>query len=77
MSTPGQPRIFARPTGAKRTEKATFWLLRLGTYFILLCAAFIFVDIGWKGGSVIFKTHAPFINVSFLTQSPETLNVFE
>lgn len=77
MSTPGQPRIFAQPTAAKRAEKATFWLLRLGTYFILLCAAFIFVDIGWKGGSVIFKTHAPFINVSFLTQSPETLNVFE
>lgn len=77
MSTPGQPRIFARPTGAKRAEKGIFWLLRLGTYFILFCAAFIFIDIGWKGGSVIFRTSAPFINIPFLTQSPETLNVFE
>ena len=77
MSAPGQPRIFARPTGAKRVEKATFWLLRLGTYFVLFCAAFIFIDIGWKGGSVVFKAAPPFINVSFLTQSPETLNVFE
>jgi phosphate transport system permease protein len=77
MSIPGQPRIFAKPTVAKRAEKGIFWLLRLGTYFVLFCAAFIFVDIGWKGGSVIFKAAPPFINIPFLTQSPETLNVFE
>ena len=77
MSTSGQPRIFAKPTVAKRAEKGIFWLLRLGTYFVLFCAAFIFVDIGWKGGSVIFKAAPPFINIPFLTQSPETLNVFE
>ncbi len=71
------PKIFARPTAAKRAEKGVFWLLRLGTYFILLCAAVVFLDIGLKGGSVIFRTHAPFINVPFLTESPETLNVFE
>ena len=77
MSIPGQPRIFAKPTTAKRAEKGIFWLLRLGTYFVLFCAAFIFIDIGWKGGSVIFKAAPPFINIPFLTQSPETLNVFE
>jgi len=70
-------KIFARPTAAKRAEKAVFWLLRLGTYFILLCAAVIFLDIGIKGGGVIFKATPPFINVPFLTESPETLNVFE
>ena len=69
--------FFARPTLAKRVESGVFWLLRLSTYFVLLCAAFIFFDIGSKGGSVIFKTSAPFINVPFLTESPETLNVFE
>jgi phosphate transport system permease protein len=77
MSTPGQPRIFAQPTAAKRVEKAIFALLRLGTYFVLFCAAFIFVDIGWKGGSVIFKSAPPFINIPFLTEAPETLSVFE
>jgi phosphate transport system permease protein len=71
------PRIFARPSGAKRAEKGVFWLLRLGTYFVLLCAAVVFLDIGIKGGSVIFRTQAPFINVPFLTESPETLNVFD
>lgn len=72
-----QPRIFARPTGPKRAERIVFWLLRLGTYFVLFCAAFIFIDIGWKGGAVVFRLTPPFINVPFLTQSPETLNVFE
>ena len=69
--------IFGRPTWAKRAEVAVLWLLRLSTYFVLLCAAFIFYDIGSKGGRVIFQKAAPFINVPFLTESPETLNVFE
>jgi phosphate transport system permease protein len=77
MSTVANPRIFARPTAAKRAEQGVFWLLRLGTYFVLFCAAFVFLDIGIKGGAVIFQTKAPFINVPFLTESPETLNVFE
>ena len=69
--------LFGRPTFAKRMEQGVLWLLRLCTYFVLLCAATVFIDIGWKGGAVIFKTSAPFINVPFLTESPETLNVFE
>jgi phosphate transport system permease protein len=69
--------IFAKPTRAKRLEQAVSWALRLSTYFVLLCAAFIFYDIGTKGGAVIFRSSAPFINVKFLTESPETLNVFE
>ena len=69
--------LFGRPTFAKRMEQAVLWLLRLSTYFVLLCAATVFIDIGWKGGAVVFKTSAPFINIPFLTESPETLNVFE
>ncbi len=69
-------KLFARPTPAKRAETGVFWLLRLATYFVLLCAAFVFADIGWKGGGVVFQTKAPFINLPFLTQAPETLNVF-
>ena len=69
--------IFARSTPAKQAERAVAWVLRLSTYFVLLCAAFIFYDIGTKGGAVIFRSSAPFINIPFLTESPETLNVFE
>lgn len=76
MSTAIESKMYARPTPAKRAEKAVFWLLRLCTYFVLLCAVFVFLDIGLKGGSVIFRTAPPFINIPFLTQAPETLNVF-
>ncbi len=68
--------FFGRPTPAKRAEAAVFWLLRACTYAVLACAAFIFLDIGIKGGGVVFNSSAPFINVPFLTESPETLNVF-
>jgi phosphate transport system permease protein len=70
-------RLFTQPTFAKRAERAVFWLLRAATYFVLACAAVIFLDIGVKGGAVIFKTQAPFLNTTFLTEAPETLNVFE
>lgn len=70
-------RLFAQPTFAKRAERAVFWLLRAATYFVLACAAVIFLDIGVKGGAVLFKTQAPFVNTTFLTEAPETLNVFE
>ncbi|MBI3877484.1 MAG: phosphate ABC transporter permease PstA [Verrucomicrobia bacterium] len=70
-------RLFAKPSLAKRAEQLVFGLLRLATYFVLACAAVIFLDIGIKGGAVVFRKQAPFINVPFLTESPETLNVFE
>lgn len=78
MKTPATPAaLFHRPTFAKRLELAVLWLLRLSTYFVLFCAAFIFYDIGSKGGAVVFQKTAPFVNVPFLTEAPETLNVFE
>lgn len=80
MNAPNSPspssRLFARPTLAKRTERAVFWLLRGCTYLVLACAAVIFLDIGVKGGAVVFQTKAPFVNTRFLTEAPETLNVF-
>jgi phosphate transport system permease protein len=69
--------LFGRPTFPKRMEQVVMWGLRLCTYFVLICAATIFIDIGGKGGAVLFRTSAPFVNVKFLTDSPETLNVFE
>ena len=58
-------------------EKATFWVFRLATYFILGCASYIFLDIGIKGGRTLFTTTPPFINVPFLTEPPQTLYVFD
>src|SRR5438067_5704382 len=58
-------------------EAITFWVFRLATYFILIAAAFIFLDIGIKGGRTVFTSKPPFINLPFLTKPPQTLYVFE
>src|SRR6266566_2972799 len=58
-------------------ESALFWAFRIGTYFVLLCATYIFLDIGIKGGRTVFTSTAPFINLKFLSEPPQTLFVFE
>src|SRR5947209_6118292 len=58
-------------------ERGVFWVFRLATYFILIAAAFIFLDIGIKGGRTVFTSKAPFINLSFLSEPPQTLYVFD
>ncbi len=58
-------------------ERAIFWIFRLATYLILAAATYIFLDIGIKGGRTIFTRTAPFINVAFLSEPPQTLYVFE
>src|SRR5204863_4852935 len=58
-------------------ERIVFWAFRLGTYFVLLCATYIFLDIGIKGGRTVFQKTAPFVNLKFLTEPPQTLYVFD
>ncbi|HEY6111814.1 MAG TPA: phosphate ABC transporter permease PstA [Chthoniobacterales bacterium] len=52
-------------------------MFRLATYFVLLCASYIFLDIGIKGSRTVFTSRAPFINLKFLSQPPQTLYVFD
>jgi phosphate transport system permease protein len=54
-----------------------FWAFRLSTYLVLACATYIFLDIAIKGSRTVFTRHAPFVNVQFLTQPPQTLYVFD
>ena len=61
----------------RRAEAAVFWLFRLGTYFVIFCATYIFLDIGIKGGRTVFTKTAPFINLKFLSEPPQTLYVFD
>jgi phosphate transport system permease protein len=65
-----------RPRG-RFLERFVFWTFRLATYFVLLCATYIFLDIGIKGSRTVFTSRAPFINLNFLTQPPQTLYVFD
>ena len=59
------------------TQSIAFWVLRLATYFILACASYIFLDIAIKGSRTVFTATAPFVNLQFLTEPPQTLYVFE
>ena len=62
---------------ARWLQSIVFWGLRLATYFVIACATYIFLDIGIKGGRTVFQRSAPFINLAFLTEPPQTLYVFE
>lgn len=58
-------------------ERVIFWSFRLATYLVLAAATYIFLDIGIKGSRTVFTSHAPFINLKFLSEPPQTLYVFE
>lgn len=67
----------SRSGKGKLTERLAFWAFRLATYFVLACASYIFLDIGIKGSRAVFTSRPPFVNLAFLSESPETLYVFE
>lgn len=73
--SPARRSILRQPSWRARLEAVFFLLLRVGTYGVLLAAATVFIDIGYKGGRVVFRAEAPFINIPFLTEAPETLHV--
>jgi len=75
---PTEPHLFsAKPSFIRTAESGVFWLFRLAAYLVLLCGALVFADIVIKGSPAVFRTSFPFVNIEFLTQSPESLYVFE
>jgi phosphate transport system permease protein len=52
-------------------------MFRVATYLVILAAGYIFANIAFNGSKAVFKTEAPFINIDFLTQKPQTLHVYE
>jgi len=70
--------LFApRATRAKKVQSFMFWWFRLSTYFIIAAASILFLVIFYEGSLTVFQPEPPFINVSFLTDKPQTLYVFE
>jgi phosphate transport system permease protein len=61
----------------KFLEAVVFGTFRLMTYLILAAATYIFADIAIKGSRTVFQRTPPFINVKFLTESPQTLYIFD
>lgn len=70
-------RYSKRPSLRALTESLVQWFFRIATYVVILAAGYIFANIAYNGSRAIFTTEAPFINIAFLTQKPQTLHVYE
>jgi phosphate transport system permease protein len=78
MTAQKESHIFSkRPSMTGTIESITSWSFRLATYLVIICAGYIFLNIAINGSKAVFTTQAPFINIEFLTQKPQTLHVFE
>jgi phosphate transport system permease protein len=77
MSPSSRHEFQSRPSAARRWESSVLWLFRSATYLVLICGALVFGNIVFKGSKTVFTSSAPFINVPFLTEAPESLYVFE
>jgi phosphate transport system permease protein len=70
--------LFQTTRSSARVAESTFFtVFRIFTYIIVAVTGFVFADIIWKGGQVVFRSTPPFVNIEFLTQKPETLHVFK
>jgi phosphate transport system permease protein len=70
-------RYSKRPSLRALTESLVQWFFRIATYVVILAAGYIFANIAYNGSRAVFTTEAPFINIAFLTQKPQTLHVYE
>lgn len=78
MSDQTTPHPFhKRPSTRRRTEGFISVFFRITTYLVILSAGYIFANIAYNGSKAVFTTQAPFINIAFLTQKPQTLHVYE
>ena len=69
--------IFSRRFSRNKfVELSITGVLRFFTYLVIVLAGYLFCDIAYKGSKVIFIKEAPFINIQFLTEKPQTLHVF-
>lgn len=78
MSAPKATHAFSKKKSKlKLIETIVSGFFRLATYLVILAAGYIFINIAYNGSKAVFTTKAPFINVAFLTQKPQTLHVYE
>ena len=74
----GTTHIFSqRFSKRKFYEHTVAGVFRLFTYLVIVLAGYLFLDIAYNGSKAVFTKDAPFINIQFLTEKPQTLHVFE
>ena len=74
----GTTHIFSqRFSKRKFYEYTVTGIFRFFTYLVIVLAGYLFLDIAYNGSKAVFTKDAPFINIQFLTEKPQTLHVFE
>lgn len=75
---PKKPNPFAPANRrSEQIQRSVFRMFRVAAYAIVVSASLIFGIIFVKGSETLFQKEFPFVNVTFLTQAPETLHVVE
>jgi phosphate transport system permease protein len=69
--------IYKNESKKRYFERFLSAFFKVTTYLIIALAGYIFVNIAYNGSKALFIAEAPFINIDFLTQKPQTLHVFE
>lgn len=78
MASPQKQTLFSKqPSNQKLVERLVTASLKAFTYLIILSAGYLFLDIALNGSKAVFKSEAPFINIDFFVQKPQTLHVYE
>ena len=69
--------IYKNDSKKRYFERFLSAFFKVTTYLIIALAGYIFVNIAYNGSKALFIAEAPFINIDFLTQKPQTLHVYE
>ena len=74
----GTAHIFSQRFSKRKFFELTVTsIFRFFTYLVIVLAGYLFLDIAYNGSKAVFTKNAPFINIQFLTEKPQTLHVFE
>ncbi len=64
-------------TKAKLIQGVFFWMFRIATYLIIAAASYLFLKVAYEGSITLFQGQESFVNWRFLSESPQTLYVWE
>jgi len=64
-------------TKAKLIQGVFFWMFRISTYLIIAAASYLFLKVAYEGSITLFQGKDSLVNWRFLSESPQTLYVFE
>lgn len=76
MNTPDAENPFAaKEHHGRNRENITRWMLRTGSFLIVLAVTAVILYIGYKGAPALLQSKWPYVNTRYFTELPVTLHV--